>query len=184
MEDVEKRNSEHPVNHYEGCGCGHHHHHEHKHDHIHEHDNGSCDCGCGHQHHRHHSDDAKTVSANVGGGIAWCKLTAHEGALVVSCALELENSTLSPACLAAALAGVAYDVEKLGGIVGHVKCAASNGEGTLHISVTQAGVDPTVMVNNLEVLDEDSEINIAVICFEVEHQELLDILLTRLERIF
>ena len=181
MEEVGKRNSEHLVDHGESCGCGHHHHHEHNH--IHEHDGGSCDCGCNYQHH-HHDDDAKTVSANVGGGIALCKLTTHEGALVVSCALELENSMLSSACLAAALAGVAYDVEKLGGIVGHVKCAASNGEGSLHISVTQAGIEPTVMANNLEVLDEDTEINIAVICFAVEHQELLNILLTRLERIF
>ena len=39
-------------------------------------------------------------------------------------------------------------------------------------------------IGNEEVLDEDSEVNIAVICFAVEHQELLDILLTRLERIF
>lgn len=179
MAEVEKRNPEQLSGHDEGCDCGHHYHHEH--DHIHDHDHGSCDCGCNHQ---HHHDDAKTISANVGGGIALCKLTTHEGALVVSCALELENSTLSPACLASALAGVASDVEKLGGIVGHVKCAASNGEGSLHISVTQAGIEPTVMTSNLEVIDEDSEINIAVICFAVEHQELLDILLTRLERIF
>lgn len=184
MEDIEKRNSGNSSEHGEDCGCGHHHnHHERAHDHIHEHGHESCDCGCNHQHH-HHDDEAKTISANVGGGIALCKLTTHEGALVVSCALELEDSTLSPSCLASALAGVAYDVEKLGGIVGHVKCAASNGEGSLHISVTQAGIDPTVVVNNLEVLDEDSEINIAVICFAVEHQELLDILLTRLERVF
>ena len=140
-------------------------------------------CGCGHHHH-HDEHDAKTVSANVGGGVALCRLSSHEGACIVSCSLELENATLSATCLANVLKAVASDMEKLGGIVGHIKCAAAENGKSLRISTTQAGLEPTLVVDGLEDLTDESEISIAVIVFGVEHGEILDSLLTRLEQVF
>lgn len=158
----------------EGCGCA-----GHRHDHNHDHDAHECRCE-----HHHSEQKAQTVSAHVGGGVALCKLSNHEDASVVSCVLELEGATLQSTCLAAALAGIATDVEKLGGIVGHIKCTAVGNEGTLRVSVTQAAVAPTIVVDNLEVLNEESEITIAIICFAISHQEILESLLVRLERLF
>ncbi len=75
------------------------------------------------------------------------------------------------------------DVENSGGIVGHIKCAASGPAGSANISVTQGNIDPTLLVEGLDMLDEASEIEIAVIVYAVEHDDVVDALLTRLERI-
>lgn len=145
------------------------------------------ECGCGRHHHDYHHDGrpAKSVSANVGGGIALCRLTSHGEANIVSCVLELEAGVnMDVACLAAALQGVASDVEKQGGIVGHIKCAASCGEDFVRISVIQSGVAPTIAGSGIDELNEDADISIACIVFALGHEEVLDALLTRLEHMF
>ncbi len=168
MEPTDNHDHSHGLD--EACDCGHHHHHD---------DN----CGCGHHHH-HDDHDAKTISTNVGGGVALCRSSSHEGAHIVSCSLELENATLSASCLANVLRAVASDMEKLGGIVGHIKCAAAEDGKSLRISTTQAGLEPTLVIDGLKDLTDESEINIAVIVFGVEHGEIIDSLLTRLEQVF
>lgn len=164
------------VEHECGCGCEHE-----THDHGHEHGEegcGGCGGGCG-----HHHPTSETVSANVGGGVALCRLSLHEGAVVISCNLELENATLTPSCLSRALQGVAFDVERLEGIVGHIKCAASSEAGTARISVTAGNLDPIVWIDGLDDLDEDADINIAVIAYAVKPKDLLEAFLARLERV-
>ncbi|MDD6785416.1 MAG: hypothetical protein PUD81_04070 [Eggerthellales bacterium] len=156
------------------CGCEHEHHHEHHHEEC-----GGCS-GCGHH---HDQPVSQTLSTSVGGGVLLMRATAHEGAIVVSCTLELEDSAVTPSCLARALQGVAFDVEQAGGIVGHIKCAAVSEKGSARISVTAANIEPTVQAEGLEALNEEADITIAVIVYAVEPPVLLEMLVTRLERV-
>ena len=152
-------------------------HHEHHHNHETE-----C-CGGHHEHHEHHHE-AETLSFNVGGGVALCRLSSHEEANIVSCTLELENTELELQSLAAALAGVATDIEEAGGLIGHIKCAAQNGESFARISVTQAGIDPFVESHNLKILNEETDISLALIVFAVEHEQIISALLVHLKHMF
>ena len=143
------------------CGCGHH---EHQHDHS-----GSC---C---HKEHHHPKTYTVAIHLGSALALCRLSNHEGALIASCTLELEGAHLTPALLAKALQHVASKIESEAGIVGHIKCTATDDTGTAHISVTQASVDPTIIVNGIDVFSEEAEINIVIIEYGIEHADLLTV---------
>ena len=176
---VESDSNEHHE-HSANC-CGQHHDHRHDDDcceHHHEHGNSYCD------HHHDHHHEAQTMSFNVGGGVALCRLSSHEEANIVSCTLELENTELELQSLAAALAGVATDIEEAGGLIGHIKCAAQNGESFARISVTQAGIDPFVESHNLEILNEETDISLALIVFAVEHEQIISALLVHLKHMF
>ncbi len=176
---VESDSNEHHE-HSANC-CGQHHDHHHDDDcceHHHEHGDSYCD------HHHDHHHEAQTMSFNVGGGVALCRLSSHEEANIVSCTLELENTELELQSLAAALAGVATDIEEAGGLIGHIKCAAQNGESFARISVTQAGIDPFVESHNLKILNEETDISLALIVFAVEHEQIISALLVHLKHMF
>ena len=176
---------EHHEHHNNDC-CEHHEHHSHNHDYNcgeHNEHHHETECCCEHHEHHHHHE-AETMSFNVGGGIALCRLSSHEEANIVSCTLELENTTLELQSLAAALAGVATDIEEAGGLIGHIKGAVQNGESFARISVTQAGTVPFVEANNLEILNGETDISLALIVFAVEHEQILDSLLVHLKHMF
>ena len=169
--------------------CEHHEHHSHNHDgncceHHEHHYNHETECCSGHHEHHEHHHEAQTMSFNVGGGVALCRLSSHEEANIVSCTLELENTELELQSLAAALAGVATDIEEAGGLIGHIKCAAQNGESFARISVTQAGIDPFVESHNLKILNEETDISLALIVFAVEHEQIISALLVHLKHMF
>ena len=119
------------------------------------------------------------MAINLGVALALCQLSSHEGAQIASCTLELEdaeNAHLTPASLAKALSGLAFSIEDQGGIVGHIKCTAADNLGTAHISVTQAAVKPTVLVNGINEFSEEAEISIVIIEYGIEHADLLAML--------
>ena len=121
---------------------------------------GGCNGSCGYHHHAPELPSTNVVSVNVGGGIAFCKVTTYGDAITIACQLELDGSSLSASCLSAALQAVAYDIQNAGGTVEQVSLAAEG-----------------------ERLDEDSEINITVSSRGIDREDMIDILCTRLERV-
>ena len=129
-------------------------------DHIHE-STGGCNGSCGHHHHHEPElPSTNVVSVNVGGGIAFCRVTTYGDAITIACELELDGCTLAAGCLSVALEGVAYDIKKLGGTVEQVGFSAEG-----------------------ERFDEDSEIVITVSSRGVDREDVIDVLCTRLERV-
>lgn len=149
----------------------------------------ACTCdnhsGHNHSHHseHHHEHNHKADFVELGCGVLRYTFSSHQGANIISCNLELQGSELALNSLQNVLMGVANDVEEAGGFIGHIKCVATQESACSRISITQAGVEPSVFVDNLSMLTRDSKINVALIVFGVSHDALLDYFATRLKRV-
>lgn len=112
--------------------------HEHSHEHGHEHHHAAH----GHDHHDH-AHHEKTVETSW--GKAQLEAYTHEQAATVSMILLVdENVKLAFADVVSLMRRIAEGAEAVGGIIGHVKGIARQGDSFAHASVTATYLEPAI----------------------------------------
>ena len=146
-------------------GHGHHHHdhdhdHEHGHDHDHEH---------GHHHHHSHAETLQLENA-----VVELEAHTHEQAATVSMRIHpADGTTIAFADIIAMLQRIARAAEDVGGIVGHIKGFAKQGDAFAHASVTAADLAPTTEGDPALAFDATADIQLAAIVLLVSQADLL-----------
>ena len=116
------------------------------HDHEHGHDHGpDCACGChDHDHdHDHHHEHAELRSIDFANFSAQFESHVHDQASTVSVTVEVsEGAALAFTAIIDVLCEIARNVESEGGVVGHIKAFAREGDAFAHASVTAADLPP------------------------------------------
>ena len=158
---------QHEYHHDENCGCGNHEHH---------HDE---NCGCGNHEHHHDENCGCGNHGNDKNGF-YIEQHQHEGACVVSGTYSLfaEYDTVK-ATLEKSLGDMAQEVNRRGGIIGHIKSSAEI-KSVEMFSVT----DLDVMVKKAP--GQDITLHIAAIVFMIEPddvQELLEVVFSDIKKI-
>ena len=151
---------------------GHEHGHEHKHGHEHEHGHGHA-----HDHDPHHRESF---------AISWGEVSLdahmHDQAATVSMDIRPSGEG-SPAFedLVACMQNIASRAEAAGGIVGHVKAFAKDGDAFAHASVTSAGLAASCEGDLDLALNPNTTVQLVAIVLLVEQQVLIDICRSCLE---
>lgn len=144
--------------------CGH----EHEHEHAHEPVRGQ---GHDHHHHDHHEETVETPWGTV-------RLEAHthEQAATVSMALcPAAGKAMAFGSVVELMRQVAERAEAAGGIVGHVKAFARQGDAFAHASVTAAYLEPAVEGDASLGYGERADIQLVAIVLLVSQDELVSI---------
>lgn len=142
----------------------HQHKHGHEHDHNHQH---------GHHHEHHHSHE-ETVA------LSWAdmKLEAHTHEQAATVSMDIRPNaecTKTFPDLVAVMQGIAQDVENAGGIVGHIKAFAKQGDSSVHASVTAADLAPTIDGDQSCALAPSTDVQLVAIALLVTEDDLLAI---------
>ena len=180
------------------CDCGHdhgHHHHDedcgcgHDHDHHHHHENCGCghdhdqhqhgeNCGCGHDHDHHHHDENCGCEAHAARpGEITIGHSFHDEAIIVSGKVLLRGSYENiKSVIKDQLEVISEFVSETGGIVGHIKAAAS--VSTVEMFST-TGDAATVKTSP----EQEITINMVAIVFAVAPEDIEKKVLNALEAI-
>ena len=141
------------------------HHHEHAHGHHHEH-------GHGHDHEHHHHSHMETLQLE--NALVELEAHTHEQAATVSMRIHpADGATIAFADIIAALQRIARAAEDVGGIVGHIKGFAKQGDAFAHASVTAADLDPTTEGDPALTFGASADIQLAAIVLLVSQNDLL-----------
>ncbi|MBQ9042673.1 MAG: hypothetical protein IJ111_07645 [Eggerthellaceae bacterium] len=147
------------------CGC-----HDHEHEHPHEHEHG--------HHHHSHEETLKLAFATVN-----LEAHEHEQSSTVSMTFDVNaGSTLPFQSVISLMQDIAEQVEQAGGIVGHIKAYAKDGDAFARASVTAANLDPTYEGDLDMQLAPGTEAQAVAIALLIDQHALLDICKAALER--
>ena len=121
-------------------------------------------------------------SFRIACGEVFLEAHLHDQAATVSMAIcPDEGSTLAFALLVDAMRAIAARAEALGGIVGHIKGFAREGDVFAHASVTAADQQPTCEGDVEAAFGEGADIQLVAIVLLVEEQALVGICRSVLE---
>lgn len=134
------------------------HDHEHVHGHDHDHDHG----------HEHQATIFETAW-----GVAQLEAHTHEQAATVSITVHTNaGDTLAFSDIVSLMQQLAEKAEAEGGIIGHIKAFARQGDSFVHASVTAADIAPALEGDTVQCFGEDADIQIVAIVLLVD-QDLL-----------
>ena len=125
--------------------------------------------GCGHV--SHHSPSAGVDASRAR---FWIKMGEHEQAVTASIAIEpLPGLRVRFDDVVGFMERVASYVEEHGGIVGHIKALAREGDVSAHASVVAAGMTERPDAGELVDFGEEADIQMVVIAFLLDCDMLL-----------
>lgn len=156
------------------CGCHEgqehtHEHHDHDHGHGHHHHDHDHDHEHGHHHHHSHAETLQLENA-----VVELEAHTHEQAATVSMRIHpADGTTIAFADIIAMLQRIARAAEDVGGIVGHIKGFAKQGDAFAHASVTAADLAPTTEGDPALAFDATADIQLAAIVLLVSQADLL-----------
>lgn len=129
-----------------------------------------------HEHHAHHEHHNHRESFAINGAEAFLEAHMHDQAATVSAAIcPAEGEAFAFARLVDAMREIASASEAAGGIVGHVKAFAREGDAFAHASVTAAGLEPACEGDVEESFGEEADIQLVAIVLLVGQNDLIDI---------
>ena len=100
----------------------------------------------------------------------------HDQAATVSVDIEVNNAcTLRFGDIVEAMQAIAKAAEDAGGIIGHIKAFARQGDEFAHASVTASDIEPTCEGLSISPLGHAAEIQLVAIVMLVEQEDLLAI---------
>ena len=144
------------------------HEHEREHEHGHEH---------GHGHEHNHRE-----SFQIACGEAFIEAHMHDQAATVSMAVCPDPSqTVRFDELVSCMQTVADQAEAAGGIIGHIKAFAKQGDAFAHASITSADIDPACEGDLTIALGEEADIQLVAIVLLIEQKSLIDMCRTALQ---
>ena len=121
--------------------------------------------------HHNHRESFETCGAE-----AFLEAHMHDQAATVSLAIcPAEGETFAFARLVDAMRDIASASESAGGIVGHVKAFAREGDTFAHASVTAAGLEPACEGDAAESFGDEADIQLVAIVLLVSQADLVDI---------
>ncbi len=142
--------------------------HEHEHEHAHDH---------GHDHEHNHRE-----SFQIACGEAFIEAHMHDQAATVSMAVCPDPSqTVRFDELVSCMQTVADQAEAAGGIIGHIKAFAKQGDAFAHASITSADIDPACEGDLTIALGEEADIQLVAIVLLIEQKSLIDMCRTALQ---
>ena len=125
------------------------------------------------EHHEHHNH---RESFEIAGGEVFLEAHMHDQAATVSLAVcPGEGQVFSFETLIRAMREIATQAELLGGIIGHIKGFAREGEVFAHASVTAADLEPTCEGATKESFGEEADIQLVAIVLLVGQDDLMTI---------
>lgn len=142
---------------------------------LHEHEYGH---ELGHEHvHEHHHEHEQGHTEVLELAFAQVELEAHthEQAATVSLHIHPREQALSFARTVELMQEFARSVEDAGGIVGHIKAFAKQGDTFTHASVTAADLAPTCEGDPQLELGMEADVRLAAIVLLISQDDLLAI---------
>ena len=123
-----------------------------------------------HEHHNHRESFA------IPHGEAFLEAHMHEQAATVSIAIcPDEGETLAFQTLVEAMCAIAVQAEALGGVVGHIKAFAQEGDAFAHASVTAADLAPDSAGSTSASFGAEADIQLVAIVLLVCQNDLVSI---------
>ena len=132
----------------------------HEHSCGHSHD----DAGHGHYHEHEHEHSHHEELFEAPWGTAQIETHTHEQAATVSMALHpAEGEAIAFAGVVTVMRQIAEEAESAGGVVGHVKAFARQGDAFAHASVTAAYLGPEIGGDSSSEFGEEADIQLVAI---------------------
>ena len=128
-----------------------------------------------HEHHHEHAPAHKETFAIDGAQVA-LEAHTHEQAATVSLGIKpTEGARFRFKQLIGAMAAIAAEAESEGGIVGHIKAFAREGDAFAHASVTASDLPPESEGDVDAAFGPDAAIQLVAIVLLIDHHSLVDI---------
>lgn len=153
---------------------------------IHEEHAPDCTCGChdnDHDHdHHHHHEHARDRVIDLGWASVTLESHVHEQASTVSATIcARADSAKCFDALVAALQAMAREAESAGGIIGHIKGYARDGESFVRASITDAQHAPICEGDAQLPLGSGAQVQLVAIVMLIDLDELERIVAGALE---
>ena len=138
-----------------------------------------------HDHHDHHHDHAPShkEACAIGGAQVSLEAHTHEQAATVSLDIRpAAGSGFAFQKLVSAMRALASEAEALGGIVGHIKAFAREGDAFAHASVTAADLPPESEGDIGAAFGSNATIQLVAIVLLVDQDALVEVCKTTLQQ--